>query len=75
MFNIFNRQNKSEMSSVLIGEKYILKPDGSPWERTKDPVCIKIIDVKNGWVRYFLSESFPDQRMSIDMFLRIYQKV
>ncbi len=47
--------------------------DSSPWPK-RALYEVKIIDVKNGWVRYYLGEFFPDERMKIDIFTSIYSK-
>lgn len=43
----------------------------SPWP--KEPHRVKIIDARDGWVRYYMSEIFPDERMEEQTFRCIYQ--
>jgi hypothetical protein len=45
--------------------------DSSPWPK-HTMYEVKIIDVKNGWVRYYMSDFFPDERMKVDIFTMIY---
>jgi hypothetical protein len=53
------------------GAKWQLKDDKSPWPQ---PTClVTILDVKDGWVRYYMGRMFPDQRMEEDLFRKIYE--
>jgi hypothetical protein len=57
------------------GEQWRLSPtEADPWPQ-REPSPVKILDVKDGWVRYRLSEVFPDERKTIKDFLQIYQHV
>ena len=63
------------MKEIRIGEKWKLKEgDGSPWP-TKEFPPVTILDVKEGWVRYEIGDAFPDNRMGIKEFTRIYEQV
>lgn len=43
-----------------------------PWgSKTHNPV--RILDVKEGWVRYSMGELFPDERMKMSAFLFCYK--
>lgn len=42
-----------------------------PWEAKVTNV--RILDVKEGWVRYYMGELFPDNRMELRLFLGIYR--
>lgn len=44
--------------------------DKSPWPKKNNPV--RIIDVREGWVRYYMNEVFHDERRELDEFLRMY---
>jgi hypothetical protein len=63
------RQELPKNGEVWIRSIY----DESPWPK-RTLYEVKIIDVKNGWVRYYLGEFFPDERMKIDIFTSIYSK-
>lgn len=45
----------------------------SPWPAGEGVVRCKIIDAKDGWVRYYLCESAPDQREPEEEFRRRYE--
>lgn len=53
--------------------KFIVK-DASPWDFTGGMVA-KILDVKDGWVRYSIGRPYEDERMEIKYFVEIYKKV
>lgn len=60
-----------------VGEEWFLKAnDGSPWPLKKyKPV--KILDVKDGWVRYAFQYGFPsfgDERLKVYIFMHVYQR-
>ena len=56
------------------GERWQIRGKNDPWEGKRyNPV--KILDVKDGWVRYYLGDVFPDERQKIEKFVRIYTKV
>ena len=52
---------------------------GSLWEiKTGDPfpsssVTIKILETKDGWVRYYVCPTMPDERCTQNVFLTIYR--
>lgn len=48
--------------------------DGSPWPNSYSAYS-KILDVKDGWVRYHINEIYPDNRMKISSFVSGHQKV
>ncbi len=45
-----------------------------PWGPTRT-VPVKILDVKEGWVRYAFPNIFTDERMDIKTFIIIYKPV
>ena len=57
------------------GQEWLLHDrEAGPWKSTRfKPV--KILDVKAGWVRYWINEVYPDERMKIGTFVRVYKKV
>jgi len=71
-------ENEEAEELPMIGEKWCLKCDfdGSPWPK-KDVVCVIVLDVKDGWVRYRIGEGllFGDERMKVKYFTRVYKKV
>ena len=53
---------------------FLVDRESGPWESKRfEPV--KILDVKSGWVRYFINEVYPDERMKIGTFVRVYRKM
>jgi hypothetical protein len=40
----------------------------------KDAVHVKILDVKDGWVRYYINKVFSDCRIPVDRFMLVYEK-
>ncbi len=48
--------------------------DDDPWP-VKDYGNVNILDVKDGWVRYYMNSTFPDERRTISSFVKIYRKV
>lgn len=46
--------------------------DGSPWPISR--YFVKILDVKEGWVRYFVNEYAPDERMREADFRKLYNQ-
>lgn len=65
-------------SLPIIGSYYELSyQDGSPWPKDYGYPPIKILDAKDGWVRYAFKDShlFSDERMELDTFNRLYKLV
>lgn len=74
MFNFFKQPKNVEVVSPNIGEQWsLVSNNGDPWEKQK--ITVRILDVKAGWVRYYMSNVFPDERMEIKSFVQIYYKV
>jgi len=47
--------------------------DDSPWPLNPNPkYTVKIIDVKSGWVRFYIDEATSDERMSAYWFRHYY---
>jgi hypothetical protein len=46
--------------------------EGDPWPPRKRGSEVTILDVKAGWVRYSMMPAFPDNRMEIKFFVRLY---
>ena len=70
MFNWFKK--KKPVRIPVAGETWYFREDDSPWASKKSQQ-VQIIDVKNGWVRYYMNKSFDDNRMKIDSFLFWYR--
>lgn len=64
---------------IRCGQKWRLKSayhDASPWPKTPptpDYGLIVILDSRAGWVRFFLGEAFPDERMTEEVFRACYE--
>ena len=60
---------------VSVGEFWVLdRSDGSPWPAVGPESKVQIIDVKDGWVRYFINQTYPDNRRPVKDFTSIYKK-
>ena len=46
----------------------------SPWPREDLKTRVEILDVKNGWVRYYMNRTFQDERMETSIFVMLYKK-
>lgn len=70
----FKREDKvAEVKLPEVGEVWYLR-DGSPWVKMNCPA--KILDVRDGWVRYKLNDIiYQDERMQIKSFVSCYQYV
>lgn len=47
--------------------------DGSPWPTTRAPV--RIVDVRDGWVRFSPTDWPADMRSLVSTFVRCHQRV
>lgn len=64
---------RDDMSKITAGEKWRLQENiGDPFPPIR-PVIARILEVKDGWVRYSLG-IFNDQRMPITRFTSLYVK-
>ena len=70
---IFHVVRKEHEPKVEAGQKWQLHVDGDPFPSKYLPV--KIIDAREGWVRYDMGGMFDDQRMRESTFLSMYRKV
>ena len=74
MFNFFKKKvPQVPQVTPLKHEKWSMSSDGSPWPIQGSEVTI--LDCKDGWVRYKMNYLFKDERMRLDLFLKIYAKV
>jgi hypothetical protein len=54
------------------GEQWIWRcANAGPWD-CPERWTVTILEVKQGWVRYWLDEMWPDRRMEIEIFTRVY---
>jgi len=52
----------------------IIPEDDDPFPpKTKLPP-VRVLGVRDGWVRYSIGHSFPDERVRMGIFLRFYRK-
>lgn len=74
MFNIFGKtESKTKpKTEPKIGEEHWAIHNDSPWKK-ENTTYIKILDVKNGWVRYSINRIFNDERMEMEIFLKCYE--
>ena len=63
-----------ELPKISIGSEWILCFNGDPWGPKKS-TPVKILDVKDGWVRYDMGGFFRDERKKIEDFVRVYRLV
>jgi hypothetical protein len=60
---------------IAVGSLWTLRPDkGDPFP-AKNHEPSRVLEVKDGWVRYYLGAYFPDERETVDMFLFMYEPV
>lgn len=71
---LFGKPIKQTQQIPGCGEAWILKQCNDPWGGRPEAV-VKIVDVKEGWVRYDFPNLFKDQRMRMEMFLFCYEKM
>ena len=67
-----SRAKKTPVKTPAKGENWYIE-DESPWP--PDTTVVRILDVKDGWVRYWINDKLPDNRMGMDMFLDCFKKV
>jgi len=65
------RDDRPRQPEITIGSLWVLKAKGDPFPSKYPPS--QVLDVKDGWVRYYLSEYFPDERCKVDLFLAVYK--
>lgn len=69
----FGKQKVEDEPEINSGEQWVLKGKDDPFE-PKIRAPVDILDVKDGWIRYKIGDAFPDERMSANMFTRVYKK-
>ena len=69
------KKEKEEKKEIAAGQMWILR-DGSPWgEDFRQHPVVRILDVRDGWVRYYMNTIFEDNRMKIDTFYYCYRRI
>jgi hypothetical protein len=71
LFGVYSREIEEPKTLPCKGEAWVMI-DKSPWG-SKRP-AIKILDYKEGWVRYYMGPIYSDERMELETFLKIFQK-
>lgn len=59
----------TQPAALAIGQVWRPRPRG-PWESNK--YTARVLDLKDGWVRYFINEYAPDERLREDDFRSHY---
>lgn len=67
------QKRKSQHPQIAIGSLWVLHNYRDPFP-TRDRPPVRVLDVKDGWVRYYIGEAFPDERMSVELFLGIFRQ-
>ena len=62
-FNRFKRRIPKQ------GELWTFKDD-SPWP---NKFTVRILEVKEGWVRYWMSQDMDDNRLKLSTFISLYE--
>lgn len=60
------------------GERWVLKPNsgsGDPFPAVEYGCFVRVLEVRAGWVRYYMGNIFPDNRATVESFLRMYERV
>lgn len=70
---LFAKPKKPQPRFPVPGERWCFGGgiSGDPFP-PKGGVTVRILDVKDGWVRYYMSELLPDERMNMSSFLYCY---
>ena len=67
---ISRRKTVEEQPEIAVGSLWTLNT-GDPFPSKYEPS--RVLDVKDGWVRYYLGSVFPDERRTVESFLQIYK--
>ena len=49
------------------------KGDPFPIPNNKRYAPVTVLEVRDGWVRYYIGSMFPDERKDVDTFLKMYE--
>ena len=62
---------------IAVGSLWVIRRDkGDPFGvRSSRYGTARVLDVKNGWVRYAIGTGSPDNRRDVGMFLYLYEPV
>ena len=74
MFIFYRIKTSNRVGPIVIGDIWVMKND-SPWPNPDAP-RVKILDVKDGWVRYARvgTTLYQDERLVDHSFTYIYEK-
>jgi hypothetical protein len=73
---LFKRTAAPAADSPVAGERWVLSPsDGSPWPVATVCIPVTILDVRDGWVRYYCDDMFPDNRKTITDFVSLFRNL
>lgn len=50
------------------------RDEGDPFGPIDSGITCQILDVRAGWVRYWSSALFPDERRPVDSFMKLYRR-
>lgn len=67
-----NRKKKA-VPDVAIGQKFALAGMQDPWGIKNGFKPVLVLDVKDGWVRYYVNDLFHDERLRTAAFLYCYE--
>jgi hypothetical protein len=64
------------VSAPAPGEAWVLALDAKgPWPYDAQPYKpVRVRDVRDGWVRYAIGSTYPDERATVESFTRMYRK-
>lgn len=66
---------EKELPPVVAGQLWHLtinSHENDPFLPKQEPVLIQILEVRDGWVRYYIGDVFPDERLPISRFVACY---
>lgn len=69
------KEETKPLTIVNPGERWILNIHSNDPFEEKPSSPVKILDVRNGWVRYDMGGIFRDERMEINSFVRMYKLI
>lgn len=75
LLSILGREPHRQARLPIPGETWSYTPrDESPWPTSDKPLLVKVIDQKEGWVRYDIGQgTFQDRRMKASIFITIFE--
>lgn len=64
---------KAASPALKIGQLY--RPRRGPWPAKEGAKPVRILDLLDGWVRYYVNEYLPDERETEDIFRRTFPEL